>query len=297
MNTIYLKKKEIDFKQYVLRSAVESDYETLITEDTIVIDEDTKDVVAVYVHMHNDTSEIMKALENIKYSVSTRTNGLKTTSRIFGYMPRVAVRNDYCSATSLAVEQPMEHAVVCGYGRQMAQLYSNFSEETYKKHLETAQTKVLEEYRIPETPFTSGIINKNNPLKYHFDSGNFKAVYSAMVVFKHKVKGGYLSMPEYGVAFECAHNTAMMFDGQEILHGVTPIKKESESSRRYSIVYYSLQQIWNCLPLDEEIARIRQRKYEVAQNKLTDVQRIKAMDEEIVESLAGPEAAHVLSEH
>lgn len=292
MRTIYLKKKQVDLKEYVLRSAVETDFQELITEDTIVIDQDTKEVVAVYAHMSNDTSEIMKALENIKYSVSTRTNGLKTTSRIFGYMPRVAVRNDYCSATSLAVEQPKEHAVICDYGRKMAQLYSDFSEETYKKHLDTTETKVLEEYRIPGTPFTSGIINKNNPLKYHFDSGNFKAVYSAMVVFKHKVKGGYLSMPEYGVGFECAHNTAMMFDGQEILHGVTPIKRESESSRRYSIVYYSLRQIWNCLPLDEEIARIRQRKYEVAQNRLTDLDRIKAMDEELADDMGVTLAEH-----
>ena len=113
-----------------------------------------------------------------------------------------------------------------------------------------------------------------------------------MVVFKHKVKGGHLSMPEYNVKFECADNTAMMFDGQEILHGVTPIKKESEHSRRYSIVYYSLQQIWNCLPLDEELARMRNKKYEVARNRYTDIQRMKAMDEELADDMGV-----VLSEH
>lgn len=292
MQTLTLKKRELNFKEYVKRSAVEADFETLIKGDTVIIDEDTKEVVAVYVKMNNDTTEIMGALERIKYSVSTRSNGLKTTSRIFGYMPRVAFRNDFCSSTSLATEQPREHAAICNYGKQLAKLYSDFSEETYQKHLETTESKVLEEYRIPETPFTSGIINKNNPLKYHFDSGNFKNVYSCMVVFKHKVKGGYLSMPEYNIGFECAHNTAMMFDGQESLHGVTPIKRESEMSRRYSIVYYSLRQIWNCLPLDEEIARLRNRKYEVANNRLSDIERIKAMDEELAD-----EMGVTLSEH
>jgi hypothetical protein len=106
-----------------------------------------------------------------------------------------------------------------------------------------------------------------------------------MVVFKHKVSGGHLAMPEYGVAFECAHNTAMMFDGQEILHGVTPIKKEGESSLRYSIVYYSLQQIWNCLPLTEEIARLRNKKYQVAQSRLSDIQKRKAMDAELADDM------------
>lgn len=99
-------------------------------------------------------------------------------------------------------------------------------------------------------------------------------------------------MPEYNIGFECAHNTAMMFDGQESLHGVTPIKRESEMSRRYSIVYYSLRQIWNCLPLDEEIARLRNRKYEVANNRLSDIERIKAMDKELADDMGV-----TLSEH
>ena len=285
MRTIYRKKQNLNLKDYVLRSALESDYEELVTEDTIVIDEDSKEIVAVYTQLEGSTKEIMRALETIKYSVGTRTNGLKTTSRIFGYTPRVAIRNDFCSATSLAVESPKEHAIICNHAKKMAQMYSDFSEETYKKHLDTAESRVLEDYRIEGTPFTSGIINKNNPLKYHFDSGNFKSVYSAMAVFKYKIKGGHLAMPQYNIAFECADNTAMMFDGQEILHGVTPIKRESESSRRYSIVYYSLRQIWNCLPLDEEVARVRQRKYKVAQNRLTDKDRLKALDEELVGDL------------
>lgn len=293
MQTLTLKKRKLNIKgDYKKRSAIESDFKTLINEDTIIIDEDTKDVVAVYVQMDTNTQAIMAALGRIKYSTSTRSNGLKTTSRIFGYMPRVAFRNDFCSSTSLAREQPREHQIVCDYGANLAKLYSNFSEKTYQKHLDTTETKVLNEYRIPNTPFTSGIINKNNPLKYHHDAGNFKAVYSCMVVFKHKVKGGHLAMPEYDIGFECAHNTAMMFDGQEILHGVTAIKRESEMSKRYSIVYYSLQQIWNCLPIGEEIQRLRDRKYEVANNRLTDIQRVKALDEELADDMGA-----VLSEH
>jgi hypothetical protein len=292
MKTLYLKRQPIELLDYKKRSARDADYKTLITEDTIVIDEDTKDVLAVYVHMDNDTKEIMKALEAIKYPTTSRSDGLRTTSRIFGYMPRIAYRNDYCGAASLSRDYPKQHNVVTNYGKLLAKLYSNYSEKTYEKHLDTVNTKILNQYRIPDTPFTSGIINKNNPLKYHFDSGNFKSVYSCMVVFKHKVHGGHLAMPEYQVAFECAHNTVMMFDGQETLHGVTPIIKESETSRRYSIVYYSLQQIWNCLPIDEEIARFRNRKYEVAQSRLSDIQKRKAMDEALTDDLGANLAEH-----
>lgn len=202
----------------------------------------------------------MWALDRIKYEENVRTAGLKTRSRIFGYNPRNTVRKDFCSTTSLAVEQPREHAIVCKYGVQIAGLYSEFTPETFAKHQEIIKAKVLDEWAIRETPFTSGIINKNNPLKYHFDSGNFKGVYSCMAVFKKHIRGGFLSMPEYGVGVSLPHNSVFMFDGQSVLHGVTPITKTSPDAVRYSIVYYSLQQIWNCLPLGEEIARIRNLK-------------------------------------
>jgi hypothetical protein len=53
-----------------------------------------------------------------------------------------------------------------------------------------------------------------------------------------------------------------MFDGQELLHGVTPIKQLSEHARRYTIVFYSLVGMWSCLPLDEELADARNARWE-----------------------------------
>jgi hypothetical protein len=134
------------------------------------------------------------------------------------------------------------------------------------------ESKVLNEWAIRDTPFTSGIINKNNPLKYHFDAGNFRGMYSCMVGFKQDVGGGFLALPDYGVAVEIAHNSVFMFDGQEILHGVTPIRRLSTKAFRYTIVYYSLQQIWKCLPLDGELARIRKLKTEREEKRLRIMQ-------------------------
>lgn len=254
------KRTDIDYRDYVKRSAVDADYETLIDESCILIDADTKKVLVVYKELNFDEKPLLQALNNIRYDETVRTGGLKTTSRIFGYSPRVALRKDYCSSTSLAIESPAEHAQVVKYGVKIAELYSQFTPEAYAKHYSIMQKKVLNEYQIRNTPFTSGIINKNNPLKYHFDSGNFKNVYSCMAVFKVDVEGGHLSLPEYNVGFRLRHNSVFMFDGQSILHGVTPIKRLSTKAARYSIVYYSLEQMWRCLPLDEELARIRQKK-------------------------------------
>lgn len=263
---VRLKRKTLNLKDYIRRSAKEDDYETLITEPCIVVDDDTNEVQIVYAKLEDIDlhKQLFGALEKIRYDQSTRTSGLVTTSRIFGYAPRNAIRNDTCTSTSLSVDSPNEHNVICKYGEYVAQLYSQTNEEAYKSHMERTQLKVLEQYRIPNTPFTSGIINKNNPLKYHFDAGNYRNVYSCMVVLKHKIEGGYLSVPEYGIGIELQDATALMFDGQELIHGVTPIKKLSPYSRRYTIVYYSLQGMWECLPLDDEVARYRQKKMATA---------------------------------
>ncbi len=260
MRELLLKRRDIDLKDFIKRSALETDYDQLIDEDVIAIDADTKEIIFVHKKLDFNDHDIMWALDRIKYEENIRTAGLKTRSRIFGYNPRNTVRKDFCSTTSLAIQQPREHAIVCQYGVQISQVYSQFTPTTYEEHKQIMAAKVLDEWQIKETPFTSGIINKNNPLKYHFDSGNFKGVYSCMAVFKKFINGGFLSLPEYGVGVSLPHNSVFMFDGQSVLHGVTPITKTNPASTRYSIVYYSLQQIWNCLPLSDEIARIRNLK-------------------------------------
>ena len=78
-----------------------------------------------------------------------------------------------------------------------------------------------------------------------------------MIVFKDGVEGGHLACPEYDITLECSDNSIVMFDGQNILHGVTPIQYVRKDAYRYSVVYYSLRQMWNCLTVDEELIRIR----------------------------------------
>jgi len=260
MKTIVAHKRtDITYADYVKRRAETSDFQTLIKEDCIVVDKDNN-ILFIYTRLPFDDAEIVGALDRVDYQNDYRSSGLKTTSRIFGSMPRIVMRSDYCRQSSLALDQPQEHAIVAKYGIKIAGLYHKFSPQTYTQHETLMKEKVLDEYSLKDTPFTSGIINKNNPLKYHFDSGNFKGVYSAMAVFKRDIEGGYLSMPEYDVGVELTNNSLFMFDGQSVLHGVTPIKRTSDRAMRYSIVYYSLQQMWNCLPLTQEVARIRDLK-------------------------------------
>ena len=61
---------------------------------------------------------------------------------------------------------------------------------------------------------------------------------------------------------EISDNTLTIFDGQSIVHGVTPLFKYKPNSYRYTKVYYSLEQMWKCDSIKEEIMRIRKLKKE-----------------------------------
>jgi len=263
MKKIYLKRKDINLKDYIKRSALENDYKTLIKEPTLIYDADTKELLIIYDILNIETDDIVQALKNVKYHEGKRTRGLISRSRIFGFRPRHPIRGNYCSSTSMALEHPSEHALVCNLAEKIEDYYIKYYPEGYQRHLKLSGEKIKSEWRINgKSAFTSGIINKNNPLKYHFDTGNFNDVYSMMMVFKHDIAGGYLSVPEYDIGFELLNNSVLMFDGQSLLHGVTPIKYKAQNSHRFSIVYYSLKQMWKCLEIDEELIWARKRKTE-----------------------------------
>jgi 2-oxoglutarate-Fe(II)-dependent dioxygenase family protein len=273
MNRLQAQRINLELADYKMRSAQEDDYHTLVTESTLVYEGDT--LMIGYVELDLDCSDIVAALLRIPYVKDFRTDGLPTASRIFGFSPRNVLRKDFCSATTLAKEAPADHAVIANYAAKVADYYRSLNPTLYGAHLEATDAHVVGDYRVKDSPFTSGIINKNNPLKYHFDSGNFRDVWSCMLVFKRDVQGGYLSVPQYGLGFELKHNSLFMFDGQSLLHGVTPISKQNARAFRYSIVYYSLREMWNCLPITDELLRIQQLRTQREEKRVSSNQRTK----------------------
>jgi hypothetical protein len=265
MKILEVQHKPINVKEYKSRYAVESDAELLIKDDTLIV-EDGKPILLYKKINWCDTKPLLEACKSVKYSAETRLpkkgmKPIKTRSAIFGYKPRVPLRQDFCSATAMAVNHPQEHSIVTTFAENLTDIYKEYFPDTYALHQQKMES-VRKEWVIPNSVFTSGIINKNNPLQYHHDTGNFKGVLSNMVAFKNGVAGGRLVLPEYNLKLEIADNTITIFDGQSIVHGVTPIKKYKEDSYRYTLVYYSLEQMWNCSTIKEEVLRIRQLKKE-----------------------------------
>lgn len=248
-------RRNLDYDAFVKRSAVDTDYDVLISHAPTLFTFDGEPI-GLYAKAPPSAARLPAMLRDVRYDESTRSAGLKTRSRVFGFQPRVAMRRDFCTSTSLTYTNPEVNTALCEVGKDITEIYKTFFPEILKRH--AAMTKrVLSEWTMPGTVFTSGIVNKNNPLKYHYDAGNFQNVSSCMLGFRHGIKGGYLCMPEYGMALEIADQSLTVFDGQKILHGVTPITAVARDATRFTVVYYSLKGMWRCEPLTQEIARIR----------------------------------------
>jgi len=252
--------KKIDLSTFKKRSALESDCSNLIDYDCLVTVNGVSRIL--YCKMEGATNYLRWAVKTINYEENIRTAGLKTNSAIFGYSPRIVMRKDFCSSTAMSRNFPKQHLIICNFAQRLIPLYEYYFQDILKAHYEKSNQKIKEEWKLPGTPFTSGIVNKNNPLKYHHDSGNFKDVLSNMIVLKRGVEGGRLCCPEFDLKFECADDHVIIFDGAEILHGVTPIIKPelNENCYRYSIVYYTLEQMWKCEEINDEVKRIRKVK-------------------------------------
>jgi len=274
---IQVEKKELNLHDYVKREAVENDFGELIRDSCIIKEGDS--IKAVYLRLPPVPLKFREAIINQKYGKARRTAGLITYSKIFGSSPREQIRKDYCSTTAFARDDPEGHAAVCKYAENLADYYQEFCPEIFEFHQGIIDEKVKSDWVIEKSPFTSGIINKNNALNYHFDRGNFSDVYSNMVALKHDVRGGYLSMPAYNIGLEIADNSVLFFDGQKILHGVTPITYLNRDAYRFTIVYYSLKAMWKCESPEMELERIKKRKTE------REVKRLKRLKGEIPQEI------------
>ena len=264
MTTIQLAKKQFNPKELLLSSPKRSDYSSVIREDCIAYPEGELPILSMKWEglVIPTEKELLRCFEKIKYSESTRVGGLKTRSACLGSKPRVAIKNDYCSKAETASNYPLEHEIFLSCSRTFAHLYKQHFPDIFQNHLDCLNRKgkeIHKDYIIEGTPFTSGILNRDNALKYHRDGGNIKDTMSCMLVLKRDIVGGYLVLPEYDVAFELGNMTLFFFNGQKIIHGVTPFTKESKQAYRYSAVFYTMEKMWECLPIDKELRRIQEK--------------------------------------
>lgn len=221
--------------------------------------------IVVVAHYAGDTTALHAAAATIKYPEhAKRTNGLPVKNRSFGFTTRNVIRGDYCSAAGLAREDAETHRVLCDFAVELEAMYESRLPSVFAVHAEKARKRIAQDWKLSDQhTFTSGNANRNNAIRYHFDTGNISGVCSAMIVLRSGgATGGELILPEYDIGLYLDDGDVLFFDGQGILHGVTPIELPTPESYRTSLVYYTLDQMWKCLTGDEEIERIKREKTE-----------------------------------
>jgi len=254
--------RPVDVKKLKQTPADVSHIKDIIDQPAIVRDAKTKQPLAIMTGGVGDgyPHALLGAVQAISYNTTYRTSGLKSRSRTVGFLPRVAIRRDFCCRSEVARETPGAHAIILEYAAHAAKIYRDLNGPKYASQ-ENTVAAVRPEWRIPRTPFTSGIVNWDNRLMYHQDQGNFRDCWSAMIVLSKSIQGGELVVPSLNVAFRFSGVNVLLFDGAALLHGVAPIlRRTAEDSFRYSIVYYALQGCAKCLSAQEELQRIRRVK-------------------------------------
>jgi len=277
MQRIDLVRREITPKEWLKKSPAESDTEIVYSEPGVYC-LDGKPVI-IYGRFLSYFYSVLRAVQNLNYNQEVRSSDMDRVgdrkmsqaararqlgeSRTFGFRPRVPYNPsaNFCGVSSCCEEQPAVHEEICAFGQVLDHYYEKWAPETAAAHW-AALRKVRSEWIIPGTRFTSGIVNKNNPLKYHLDRGNLHGVMSCMAVFKNLVEGGNLSIPEFNAKWLLDDHTYFLFDGQSFIHGVTPVKPMNKNGYRYSIVYYALRAMQKCGSPTEELARCRKEKME-----------------------------------
>lgn len=218
----------------------------IVAEPCVVYLEGDDRPAAIYLELDYRLPQAVAALRSVRFARSARTDGMVTNARTFGYQPKKTVRGeDACRAAKLATEAPAAHATIAALAEVVEDAYEELNPATYADH-ERIVAEVLPDWRLSGGVFTSGIINSNSQLPYHYDAGNFAECWSNMLVFKHACVGGDLVCPEIDLCFRLRDHSLLMFDGQAILHGVSPFRLSRPDGYRYSVVFYSLQQMWRC---------------------------------------------------
>lgn len=189
------------------------------------------------------------------YRAST---GTWQNSGYFGSQPRQhGTTHDYCRAGEIDGDTPREAGLLYRAGQACEHVYRQMNPAGFAHHAVQAE-RIAPAWRAQGLRcFTGGVVNRDNPITWHLDKGNFAHTWSAMPVVRHGMKGGELAVPELGVVLPCADGTAVFFDGQSLVHGVTPLRRTRRGGHRFSVVFYATQALWQCLPPAAEVGRMQ----------------------------------------
>jgi hypothetical protein len=242
----------------IKKTPTKNDYSLVINEDTLFTKNGFN--VGLYIKISKEISKAIRlASLETKYVKTYRTRkALPTQSSVFGSLPRIPLRNDYCRFSAQTKNEKTNANILFNFLPYLTEIYKTYLPNQHEHDLKVIQENVNSDYLIEaKTPFTTANINVNHAIKYHKDTGNFRGNLSNVLILRDGIIGGELVFPEYGFALAQEDSYLAIFDGQAEIHGVMPIIKTKEKPYRASIVYYTLENMKHCYPFKMEVQRIQ----------------------------------------
>lgn len=267
---IYNLKKVKKCDDLLGKTPLRSEYKEIVREDSkFYID---GECIGVYVNLPKELLKpIRKTVLDTKYVETYRTNALPTKSSVFGALPRVALRNDFCRLSNKTFEEKENMKILMGFQETLCDIYKEHLPELFQRDLDYVRQNIIDDYRLVDSPYTTVNINVNHAIKHHRDSGNIKGSYSNVLILRENCTGGELVLPEYNIALEQSDGALCIFKGQEEIHGVMPLTPIKEDFYRASIVYYTMAQLKHCYPFKEEVTRLNVKKRERAVKRAKNI--------------------------
>lgn len=188
-------------------------------------------------------------------SVSNISVGNKVRSGNVGYMdPSAMVR--YCRKTAFARDYFEKFKQGIPFVEFISKKYAELAPDKFAKQQEAAN-KADEYYIIGNSAFSTVTVNENFRTAIHQDAGDFREGFGNLIVYREgSYKGGYFTLPEYGVALDL-HSTDLLFVDVHRFHGNTAITDKSDDWRRISFVMYLREKITTCERPDIELKKVK----------------------------------------
>lgn len=250
--------------QYIGRDV--DDLEPTHDGESLFVDPETERPILAYVKLPFDLKVYRQAVRGIKFSTILRGAGTRNSARTFGMAARnVILRREGCRPASMHRDHPDECAVLLSVAAALDRRFREMAPEVYEVDREVVSA-VHEDWRlVPGSLWTSGNVNLSSALPYHRDRANFET-WSAMPVLRRGMRGGRLHIPEYGVTLPCRDGWVVYFNGNKLVHGVTPMKPTDPDGYRYSVVHYALRGMKDCHSAALEQVEAARRRTEREQN-------------------------------
>lgn len=228
---------------------------------SLVVDEETREPVYAYVPLDRvavgDLRRAVLATSGASYTAYRA--GLRNASRTFGWTPRRPLYGrEGCQPASMAVDNPDTERVLDQWAGRLTSMLHELVPDRLAADV-AATAPIAPDWKLGDTHYTSGVINRSAQLPYHRDVFNYP-VWSAMPVLRRGVSGGYLHIPEYDALIPCRDGWGVFFPGQQLVHGVTPMYLHQPDGYRYSIVYYSLRGLKDCFTAAVEAGYAKARR-------------------------------------